>query len=91
VHVHDVRFSGYGGEPVAGWFRTPADVARPLPCVVQFIGYGGGRGRPREWLLLPAAGYAVLVLGRRSDRIRLVRSWRGGATRYRPHPAERHR
>jgi cephalosporin-C deacetylase len=67
VHVHDVRFSGYGGERVAGWFLTPADVVGPLPCVVQFIGYGGGRGRPHEWLLWPSAGYAVLVMDSRGQ------------------------
>ncbi|MEU5789801.1 acetylxylan esterase [Micromonospora purpureochromogenes] len=67
VHVHDVRFSGSGGQRVAGWFLTPADVAGPLPCVVQFIGYGGGRGRPHEWLLWPAAGYAVFVMDSRGQ------------------------
>jgi cephalosporin-C deacetylase len=67
VNVHDVRFSGYDGQRVAGWFLTPADVAGPLPCVVQFIGYGGGRGRPHEWLLWPAAGYAVLVVDSRGQ------------------------
>jgi cephalosporin-C deacetylase len=67
VRVHDVRFSGYGGQRVAGWFLTPAAVAGPLPCVVQFIGYGGGRGRPHEWLLWPAAGYAVLVVDSRGQ------------------------
>ena len=67
VRVEDLRFSGYNGERVAGWFLSPAAVAEPLPCVVQFIGYGGGRGRPHEWLLWPAAGYAVLVVDSRGQ------------------------
>ena len=67
VRIHDVRYAGYAGERVAGWFLTPPDAAGPLPCVVQFIGYGGGRGRPHEWLLWPAAGYAVLVMDSRGQ------------------------
>nr|WP_296076786.1 acetylxylan esterase [uncultured Actinoplanes sp.] len=67
VEIHDVRFTGYGGTRVAGWFLTPANTPGPLPCVVQFIGYGGGRGRPHEWLLWPAAGYAVLVMDSRGQ------------------------
>jgi cephalosporin-C deacetylase len=67
VRVQDARFSGYEGQRVAAWFLAPADVAGPLPCVVQFIGYGGGRGRPHEWLLWPAAGYAVLVVDSRGQ------------------------
>lgn len=57
VRVQDARFSGYEGQRVAAWSLAAAVVAGPLPCVVQFIGYGGGRGRPHEWLLWPAAGY----------------------------------
>ena len=67
VRVRDVRFSGSGGQRVAGWFIEPAAADRPHPCVVQFIGYGGGRGRPHEWLLWPAAGYAVLVVDSRGQ------------------------
>ena len=67
VRVSDVRFGGYDGQRVAAWLLTPAGADEPLPCVVQFIGYGGGRGRPHEWLLWPAAGYAVLVVDSRGQ------------------------
>ncbi|BCY09906.1 acetylxylan esterase [Actinoplanes sp. L3-i22] len=67
VRVHDVRFSGFDGHPVAAWLIEPAGATGPLPCVVQFIGYGGGRGRPHEWLLWPAAGYATLVVDSRGQ------------------------
>jgi cephalosporin-C deacetylase len=67
VRIHDVHFSGYGGERVAGWFLTPPNATGPLPCVVQYIGYSGGRGRPHEWLVWPAAGYAVLVMDSRGQ------------------------
>ncbi|NMO54045.1 acetylxylan esterase [Actinoplanes sp. TBRC 11911] len=67
VEVYDVRFTGFGGTPVAGWFLTPAAQAGPLPTIIQFIGYGGGRGRPHEWLVWPAAGYAVFVMDSRGQ------------------------
>jgi cephalosporin-C deacetylase len=67
VRIHDVRFSGYAGQRVAGWFLTPPNAAGPLPCVVQYIGYGAGRGRPHEWLFWPTAGYALLVMDSRGQ------------------------
>ncbi|MBO0517775.1 acetylxylan esterase, partial [Streptomyces beijiangensis] len=46
VDVFDVTFAGFGGHPVKGWFVVPSGTTEPLPVVVQFIGYGGGRGLP---------------------------------------------
>src|SRR5689334_4867624 len=40
----DLTFAGYGGEDVRGWLVRPAGVSGPLPTVVQYVGYGGGRG-----------------------------------------------
>src|SRR5437016_1443998 len=48
----------------------------PVPVVVKFIGYGGGRGTPAEHTTLPAAGYAVLVMDTRGQGGR----WSTGAT-----------
>lgn len=67
VQAADVRFSGFGGDRVAGWFVAPAHVTGPVPCVVQYLGYGAGRGSPHEWLVWPAAGYAVLVMDTRGQ------------------------
>lgn len=67
VDAYDVTFSGYGGQPVKGWFLIPAGHSGPLPCVVEFIGYGGGRGFPFVWLKWPSAGYAVLVMDTRGQ------------------------
>src|SRR5215208_5775952 len=41
----DVTFSGFGGQPVKGWLIVPTGTqrTRKLPCVVEYIGYGGGR------------------------------------------------
>jgi cephalosporin-C deacetylase len=67
VGVFDVTFNGYGGQPVKGWFLLPKRSKERLPCVVQFIGYGGGRGFPTDWLLYPSAGYATFVMDTRGQ------------------------
>jgi cephalosporin-C deacetylase len=65
--VFDVTFAGFGGHPVRGWFILPAERSKPLPLVVRFIGYGGGRGLPHEHLVWPSAGYAHLVMDTRGQ------------------------
>jgi cephalosporin-C deacetylase len=67
VDVFDVTFSGFGGHPIKGWFVVPRHIDGPLPCVVQYIGYGGGRGLPHEWLTWASAGYAHLVMDTRGQ------------------------
>lgn len=67
VEVFDVTFSGFGGHPVRAWLILPRGREKPLPCVVKFIGYGGGRGFPQEHLLWPAAGYAAFVMDTRGQ------------------------
>ncbi len=62
VDAYDVTFSGYGGQPIKGWFLLPVGAKGSLPCVVQFVGYGGGRGFPHHWLLWANAGYATLAM-----------------------------
>ena len=65
--VHDVEFSGFGGDPVRGWFIVPAGTDGPLPTVVQYNGYNGGRGLPHEHLVWPAAGYAHFFMDTRAQ------------------------
>lgn len=67
VDVYDVTFSGFGGHPIKGWFLLPRHIEGRLPCVVEYIGYGGGRGMPHEWLTWSAAGYANLVMDTRGQ------------------------
>lgn len=67
IDVQDVAFPGFGGDPIRGWLLRPAATAARLPCVVSYIGYGGGRGLPHEWLLYAAAGYANLVMDTRGQ------------------------
>ena len=67
VEAFDVTFNGYGGQPIKGWLILPRVRKENLPCVVEYIGYGGGRGLPSDWLLWSAAGYAHLVMDTRGQ------------------------
>jgi cephalosporin-C deacetylase len=67
IEVYDLTFAGYGGHPVRGWFYLPRGLDGPLPCVVSYIGYGGGRGLAHEHLMWPVAGYAHLVMDTRGQ------------------------
>lgn len=67
VDTFDVTFAGHDGTPVKAWYVRPAAPTRPLPVVVEFIGYGGGRGFPHEHLLWPSAGYGHLLMDTRGQ------------------------
>ena len=67
LEVHDVTFAGFGGDPVRAWYRRPAGVDGPLPVVVQYVGYGGGRGEATENLLWASAGFAHLQVDTRGQ------------------------
>lgn len=65
--VFDVTFPGFAGERVTGWFITPRGASGPLPTVVEYNGYGGGRGLPHERLAWAAAGYAYFFMDTRGQ------------------------
>ncbi|MFF5042745.1 acetylxylan esterase [Streptomyces nigra] len=67
VRVYDVTFAGFGGHPVKGWLRLPAGATEPLPLVVEFVGYGGGRGLPHENLLWASTGRAHFMMDTRGQ------------------------
>lgn len=70
LDVYDVTFSGFGGDRIRAWLRTPRGSAG-LPAVVQYHGYGGNRGSAVENLTWASAGFAHLQVE--------VRGQRGGA------------
>ncbi len=76
IETFDVTFRGYGGQPIKGWLQLPRQRSGRLPCVVEFIGYGGGRGLPTDWLLWSSAGYAHLIMDTRGQGS----SWQVGDT-----------
>lgn len=76
VETFDVTFAGYGGQPIKGWLVLPRHRVEPLPVIVEFIGYGGGRGQAFEWLFWSAAGYAHFIMDTRGQGS----AWRTGDT-----------
>ena len=67
IDTFDVTFPGFGGQPVRAWLRVPAGRTGPLPTVVQYVGYGGGRGHALENLLIASAGFAHLHMDSRGQ------------------------
>ena len=65
----DVTYAGFGGQPIKGWLILPVGAQRTgkLPCVVEYIGYGGGRSFAFDWLLWASAGYAHFVMDTRGQ------------------------
>jgi cephalosporin-C deacetylase len=67
VEAIDASFNGYGGQPIKAWLMLPRHRQGRLPCVVEFIGYSGGRGFPTDWLLWSSIGCAHLVMDTRGQ------------------------
>jgi cephalosporin-C deacetylase len=67
VDTFDVLLAGFDGQPVRAWLHVPAGARGPVPVVVRYIGYGGGRGLAHQvspWVL---AGYACLTMDTRGQ------------------------
>jgi cephalosporin-C deacetylase len=67
IETYDVTYAGYGGQPIKGWLNIPHARTNALPCIVEYIGYGGGRGFSTDWLLGAAAGFAHFVMDTRGQ------------------------
>jgi cephalosporin-C deacetylase len=76
IEAFDVTFPGFGGHPVKGWLYLPEQRAAKIPLVVQYLGYGGGRGFPHELLHWAASGYAYFRMDTRGQGS----GWSMGAT-----------
>jgi cephalosporin-C deacetylase len=76
IESYDVEFAGFGGSSVKGWLHLPAGRTGPLPGVVQYQGYGGGRGLVHQEHLFALAGYAHLMMDTRGQGS----SWSPGDT-----------
>nr|WP_203810825.1 acetylxylan esterase [Actinoplanes tereljensis] len=67
ITTYDVTFRGFAGQDVRAWLRLPAGATGPLPAVVQYVGYGGGRGHYLENLFWASAGFAHLQMDTRGQ------------------------
>ena len=65
--VYDVAFDGADGVRVRGWFLTPREVKKPLPAVVQFIGYTGGRDFPHALAAHVLNGFWAFIMDSRGQ------------------------
>ncbi|UAJ80383.1 acetylxylan esterase [Leifsonia sp. ZF2019] len=81
--VEDFTFPGFGGEPVKAWVTRPKEADGPLPAVVQYQGYGGGRGLPGDNTLWALAGYVHVMVDTRGQGSR----WGSGGATADPHGA----
>lgn len=67
IDTYDVTFAGYGGHPVKAWLHVPAGASGPLPTVVHYHGYSGGRGFPHSYTQWVQAGWAHVVMDTRGQ------------------------
>lgn len=63
----DVTFTGFGGTRVKGWLKVPSHTQGPLPTVVEYVGYNGGRGLAHQNTLYAQAGYAHFIMDTRGQ------------------------
>lgn len=76
----DTTFSGFNGEPIKAWFVQPKD--QPMTSViVEYNGYGGGRGFPHERLHWAGAGFGYLFMDTRGQGS----AWGSGGSTEDPH------
>ncbi|MBN9605229.1 MAG: acetylxylan esterase [Actinomycetales bacterium] len=80
LRLDDLEFSGFGGDRVRGWVIRPDD-DEVRPAIVEYIGYGGGRGLPGEKLNWASAGYVHVVMDTRGQGS----VWGGGGGTDDPH------
>lgn len=54
------------------WYLRPRRTDSPVPMVVQYLGYGDGRGTPLEWLTWPAALLLTIIFAALSNAVALL-------------------
>jgi cephalosporin-C deacetylase len=84
--VEDLTFPGFAGDPVRAWVTRPVGATEPLPVVVEFLGYNGGRGLPGERVSWALAGYVHVVMDTRGQGS----GWGSGGDTPDPHGSAPH-
>ena len=67
AEVFDVTFAGHGGDPIRAWLLIPNEPGPEKAVIVEYVGYGGGRGDPLDWLAWSSAGYRHLIMDNRGQ------------------------
>ncbi len=81
--VEDLVFPGWNGEPIHAWVTRPGGRI-PRPTVVEFMGYGGGRGLPGDRIWWAAAGYVHVLMDTRGQGS----AWGNGGVTPDPHGSD---
>ncbi len=79
IEAYDLEFAGFEGQRIKAWYILPVKKLRgkeKIPCIMVFVGYGGGRSELEDWTMWPAAGCAVLVMDTRGQGA----NWSSGST-----------
>ena len=66
LKIYDVRYTGWNGARIAGWYLQPAGNG-PFPGIVVYHGYSGSRALPHSHFAWAAQGYAVLAVDTRGQ------------------------
>jgi cephalosporin-C deacetylase len=66
VECFEVRFDGFGGGRVAGWYLRPRGQGK-FPALMQYHGYSGRGQRPLEVLAIAEQGVAVMTMDTRGQ------------------------
>lgn len=67
LSILDFSFAGFGGETIKAWITKPKNHDGALATIVEFVGYGGGRGLPTERLQWAASGYVHVLMDTRGQ------------------------
>lgn len=85
LDFYDLTFTGFAGDSIKAWLSGPAGFLkndRKLPAVVEYLGYGGGRGKPGAEIKWSSAGYIHLLMDTRGQG----GDWGSGGDTLDPHP-----
>ncbi len=88
IEYYDVTFPGFGGDPIKGWLAGKPGFTKSSgePIVVEYLGYGGGRGIPGEMPFWPMSGYVHFIMDTRGQG----GDWGSGGDTPDPHPVLPH-
>lgn len=67
AEVFDVTFAGHGGTAIKAWLLVPRELEANRPLIVEFVGYGGGRGEPLDWLAWVSTGHPHFIMDTRGQ------------------------
>lgn len=67
LDAFDLSWRGFDGQQVRGWLLLPKGFEGPLPAVVLYTGYSGGRGMPFANVDYAVGGYAQFVIDARGQ------------------------